>query len=254
MIEKLILGTAGLGGLPYGRERRVVSRDEAREVLARAYELGIRIFDTAPAYGFAEELLSELPHDINVYTKTNGDQDLAANSLEILAKHGVKFLYHNWNGHPLPPWCCGVTAYRSEIVGVNKLIAHCPQFLVQGEWNLLSQQWTQRLDKRGLFIARSTFLQGVLAGDPYNAPSFLKDHVERANRVAKAFGCELGYFALRAALEHPCINTVVVGPQCIAELESCVRIASGPGIGNGRLMCVLNVENDSLTDPRKWAA
>jgi aryl-alcohol dehydrogenase-like predicted oxidoreductase len=55
---KLVLGTAQFG-LRYGVAGRdtPVPEDEARVILARAWALGIRVLDTAPAYGDIEQRL-----------------------------------------------------------------------------------------------------------------------------------------------------------------------------------------------------
>ena len=47
-IAKLVLGTAGLGGLPYGADKRIVSREDAQKLIEHAYDSGVRRFDTAP--------------------------------------------------------------------------------------------------------------------------------------------------------------------------------------------------------------
>lgn len=59
-VTRLGLGTAPLGGL-----FRAVAEGEARAVVERAYELGLRLFDTAPLYGFglAERRLGQILRD-----------------------------------------------------------------------------------------------------------------------------------------------------------------------------------------------
>jgi D-threo-aldose 1-dehydrogenase len=63
-VTRLGLGTAPIGGWP-----SAVPREQAAATMARAYELGIRYFDTAPFYGsgFSEQVLgsvlASLPRD-----------------------------------------------------------------------------------------------------------------------------------------------------------------------------------------------
>lgn len=59
-LTKIVLGTVQLG-LDYGvnNVRGKPSRQESLAILDRAYEQGIRIFDTAFAYGDAEEIIGE---------------------------------------------------------------------------------------------------------------------------------------------------------------------------------------------------
>lgn len=42
----------GMGGAPLGNLYRAISDDEAHAVLERAWEAGLRYYDTAPLYGF----------------------------------------------------------------------------------------------------------------------------------------------------------------------------------------------------------
>lgn len=59
-ISKMVLGTVQLG-LKYGinNSHGQPSREEALGILERAYEQGIRMFDTAFSYGDAEEIIGE---------------------------------------------------------------------------------------------------------------------------------------------------------------------------------------------------
>jgi D-threo-aldose 1-dehydrogenase len=53
-VTRLGLGTAPLGGL-----YRALGDDEAVGTVARALELGLRFFDTAPRYGHAGQVASD---------------------------------------------------------------------------------------------------------------------------------------------------------------------------------------------------
>ncbi len=248
MISKLILGTAGLGGQPYGRQGRVVDQKDAVEVLHRAYALGIRTFDTAPAYGDAEKNIGvaryEWAEPVTIYTKNNSNVDTAMASIHALGQV-PKFLMHNWTTGEVGNWYVGVTTYsdarRFPDVGT-----------VQVDWNLLCQRATKITKTCTTLIARSVFLQGVLLGETAITPE-IWEHIDRANLFAKALGVSLHVLALRAALEHPLIDAVVVGPTTIAELEMCVASAQTqlpcdvhPAIG------VLDVMNRRMTDPRSF--
>jgi aryl-alcohol dehydrogenase-like predicted oxidoreductase len=62
-VSPLGLGTVKLGrnqGVKYPRSFELPSDQEARDLLARARELGINLVDTAPAYGTSEERLGRL--------------------------------------------------------------------------------------------------------------------------------------------------------------------------------------------------
>ena len=61
----LSVTTLGLGTAPLGGLFRAVAEDEALAVVERAHELGLRLFDTAPLYGFglAERRLGQILRD-----------------------------------------------------------------------------------------------------------------------------------------------------------------------------------------------
>lgn len=263
-IAKLVLGTAGLGGLPYGAEKRVVSRDDATTLIRHAYDSGVRRFDTAPAYGEAE---SHVAHAIDgrvavVFTKTTGDVDEALQSaLRFGAKVHTAYLWHNYNeriaaereealkqnwavdgrGPLLPPWVRGVTTYAADRTDAR------PEYAVQQDWNLLQQRIPE--PKPALFMARSVFLQGRLTEDgmgkgvPY----------DRARQMAALYGVDLNTLALRAALEHDAIDLVVVGPTTLDELAACLEIADMKPINlRDTHLAMLACNDPTVTDPRTW--
>lgn len=62
-VSVLGLGTVKLGratGVDYARPFRLPTMGEARQLLNRAWSLGVNLIDTAPAYGSSEERLGEL--------------------------------------------------------------------------------------------------------------------------------------------------------------------------------------------------
>ncbi len=245
MLKKIILGTAGLGGLPYGREKRVVSRTDATLIMTRAYNAGIKTFDTAPAYGNAEAWLGEaLGNRIaTVYTKTDGDKLKARASLShFYSKISPTYLWHAYENQITPAWISGVSIYAADLP--HKLIDS--RFAVQMDWNVLNQTKFPKCKSK---IARSVFLQGVLAGE--KIPKGLGNAVAAAKQHAKLHMMELPEFALRAALQNRDIDHVIVGPTTIEELETCLKIAAQTEKPLGDFAS-LHV-GGAMTDPRTWA-
>ncbi len=243
-VTKLVLGTAGLGGQPYGAEKRVVSRPAATALIVHALASGIKRFDTAPAYGDAESILGEALSGISamVWTKTTGDVDVAIASGEALGiSSKVYYLWHNWTrGIATPPWVSGLSVYAGD--------GHWNggSQLMQQDWNLL-QQWRAG---SGPLMARSVFLQGRLTdeskatGVPY----------ERARRMAALYGVDLTTLALRAAIESKETGLVVIGPTSMDELECCLAIAEMKPIGiNAAHLALLQCDDLDVTDPRRWS-
>jgi aryl-alcohol dehydrogenase-like predicted oxidoreductase len=251
MIEKLVLGTAALGGEPYGRSKQSVDEITAVAVIESALASGIKIIDTAPSYGQAEARIGvacrRASRSVRVITKTSGDQDIAARSLERLGcGSDVEFFWHNWTqGTPRPSWVSGATVYGRE--GYKSCLGIYSQ--IQVDWNILSQ-FREHKHHETVF-GRSVFLQGVLAGamPPDNR---LIPLVERAERFAHGFGVNLPTLALRAALENPFIDYVVIGPNSLSNLRDIIEIAQGKWLGLTHLLPILSADDYTITDPRTW--
>lgn len=268
MIEKLILGTAGLGGLPYGRNKRVVERVDAVELIRHAVARGIKTLDTSPSYGNAEEIIGQAQRylageQLKVITKNSGNKDDAARSLERLSGCDVQFFWHNYDGEVqansfnvrglLPPWVIGATVYgKSGLDSCVGVFRH-----IQVNWNIFDQRTTETVPWLGAgekIYVRSVFLQGVLSGgEPPDER--LRPLIERAQQFARAYGVDLKTLALRAALDNELIHRVVVGPTDLLELCEIVGIAMSKPLGiSSRFLAMLDAENAELTDPRKWVA
>jgi aryl-alcohol dehydrogenase-like predicted oxidoreductase len=231
MIHKLILGTAGLGGQEYAG--RTVTREDAYAIMKRAFDLGIYSFDTAPSYGYAEDLLTSAFFSgcVQIYTKSNGPVPLRKKMLKIKPKPIV--LWHNWemkeetdadldNNH-------GVSLYQDSLLDA----VSCGWKLIECEWNLLRQC---PIPDGITFIARSVFGRGLAK----------KSLI--AQEIANALDLDVHQLFLQAALQHPKIDHVIIGPQTIEELEQCVAWARKPL----NFWQVLDVADRKLTDPRLY--
>jgi aryl-alcohol dehydrogenase-like predicted oxidoreductase len=240
VVSELILGTAGLGGRPYGKDGRVVSEKDAIALMKHAAASGITTFDTAPAYGDAERRIGAADCFTGGFTKTDGDVDRAITSMEHLGRR-VSFLFHNWKNGGVPAWVSGVTVYAAD--RPHDIPAVC----VQVDWNLL-QQWLPMRTIHRIF-ARSVFLQGCLTGSGVGRRPELRQPIERAGRLAAAFGVSLECLALRAAIENTCIEGVVIGPTTMDELDACLEIARRRPLGD-ILIPMLACDDTKATDPR----
>ncbi len=229
MRSKLILGTAGLGGIPYGGKS--VNVDDAYKIISRAWDMGITSFDTAPAYGQAESILSRtLKHSpATIYTKTTGDVKQALRSQALL--RCPHFLWHNWQHkwwkfgrEKLPEWIDGVSIYSEELPYVPSNAEYC-----QVDWSIFRQT---KYPPKGT-ILRSVFMRGKA---PFLEEAGVKD------------------LCLGAALSQPGIHGVVVGCMSIDEVDVCVKIADrGPidaDLMERALLCDMGANNPE-TDMRR---
>lgn len=255
-VSKLILGTAGLGGLPYGRHQTTVEKEDAIRLFHRACDAGIRTFDTAPSYGCSETWLGEALRDRGdcvVYTKTTGSWEEAVKSIKSLRPHMPRVLFHNYcrgMSSVFPTWANGASIYSRKDLPGDGAIA-CFDVL-QFPWNLLRQDFFTADVK----IARSVFLQGLLK-DPFPKGIYSSPEIEvailKADRLAHALGVNIQTLALRSALEMN-FDGVVIGPQSIEELEECIAIAEMKPLNALPFIKELDLGDNPITDPRTWAA
>ena len=59
-ISRLSLGTWSLGGAtPGNTSYGNISKKIAKNIIAKAFDLGVNLFDTSPTYGFSQKILGE---------------------------------------------------------------------------------------------------------------------------------------------------------------------------------------------------
>lgn len=280
-VQRLVLGTAALGlayGLPDAAGRRGAAAEEAGAVLAAAASAGIGAIDTAPAYGTAEDLVGmHAASGPAVWTKL-GAGDAAGSwtaSLTRLRRTRIDLLqWHNWTAavahsddfrrtwdaaHQAPEiMALGATTYGIE--DALAAVASGCFAVVQVEFNLLNQAVVAAVAPHaraaGVRVAvRSVWLQGVLTarGDsPALAPDL---RAARAAAITRAehLGSDLPALALRAALDHPGIDHVLIGSGSRAELASALVAAEAAPLAARDHAELIDLHvGGSLCDPRTW--
>jgi aryl-alcohol dehydrogenase-like predicted oxidoreductase len=294
--DRLVFGTAALG-LDYGLARpgaessrnAMPARDVALALVRAAHAKGLRVFDTAPAYGESEERLGAALEGLEaeVWTKVGRvervDEGLSdtlerslTDSLAKLRRPRVALLqWHNWttslgeNQHFRAAWekLSGdprVGALGASTYGVADALAAVESGLfrwVQVEWNLLRPMVIDRVgalaQERGVNLSvRSVYLQGALTDEGRKLPSLptLEAGVARARALAAQSGLGLTALSLRAALEHRWIARVLMGIDRIEQVDEARAIAAGAGLSESVLSALpsLSLGDDPATDPRNW--
>jgi aryl-alcohol dehydrogenase-like predicted oxidoreductase len=278
-VPRLVLGTAALG-LPYGLPEggaspALLPEDAVRGLVRMALDAGVATFDTAPAYGEAEARLGRaLAGEGRVWTKvTSGSVEA---SLERLRRRRVELVsWHNWTASlgrdPVfrAAWddlrrssaiaSLGATTYGEDDAAAA--VASGLFDVVQVEWNLLRQGVLRRLQalpRAAVHIAvRSVWLQGVLTPRRRALPGFLRDlgpSLERAAGRAREWGLDLEGLALRAALDQPGVDHVVIGVDAPDQLAAALRAARSPRLRPDQLQALAPLDrgDDPRTDPRTW--
>ncbi len=227
LINKLVLGTVQFG-LNYGINNPDGKplKSQSLAILDLAYKQGVRIFDTANAYGEAEEILGEfmekrdLKDKVQIITKLKPNiintahessyniilDNLTVSLTRLKREYVDAYLFHSptyIKDKRLVKHLCriksngliknmGVSIYDEEdaLYAVNlKEVDY-----IQIPYNILDQ----RLSKTSFFdiakknsktiFARSTFLQGLLLMPEHTIPSHLNDVKKYLNELDEVIG------------------------------------------------------------------
>lgn len=275
---KLALGTAQLG-LDYGISNRAgrVSAIEARRILDLAARRGVRMLDTAAAYGDAERTLGALlpaAHPFALVTKLRAGDRLADSLDRLGAQRVYGVLAHHARdllgaGGPAL-WASLETARaagQAEKIGasvytaaeVDALLARFPLQLIQLPLNLLDQRLLHgghlaRLRGAGVEIhARSVFLQGLLLMDPADLPPALAEArapLRAVRDAATRAGCTPLQLAAGFVLGLPEVDRVVCGVTAAAELEEIIA-AAATAVPRA-LGAPLAIDDERILNPAQW--
>ena len=258
--KKLILGTVQLG-LDYGINNSTgkPSKEESIALLSKAYELGIRILDTAEGYGDANEIIKEYhflhpQNKFDVITKKSFQDDggfeddyfhKLNQSLSIQSLFA--FLFHNFKSFAEDPERLkflirakkrgdikkiGVSIYTNE--ELKKVIENEKIDLIQVPFNLLDNK-SQRgallktaKEKNKIIQVRSIFLQGLFYKDTESLPEKLKTLFPYLNEIKQLkdnYQISTEQLCLNYAFQSANIDLVTVGIDSKEQLINNVELA-----------------------------
>ena len=290
--EKLCVGTANwtqdYGSVPGKPQYQV---DDLDELFNSMTALDVRMFDTAPAYGNAEELLGArlLEHQHTV-TKTPhiAEETISAKSLKTvetsllsslrllrtdkvyaLLVHNVHDLFKP-NGSRLADIMqkllrlglvenIGFSAYTVDEVerGLTAMDAN----IVQLPMNILDQRFLRcgllaKLGRKGIEVhARSPFLQGVLLSDPRQLPAHfdpVKDKIASMQSLARELSIDIQRLAYEFVAQHQEVGKVVVGFRSAAEFSSLFTQGDKVELVAQSVLQDFYVDDESLILPTLW--
>lgn len=283
---ELALGTVQFG-LAYGvaGRREAVPSAQAREILARAWSLGIRTLDTASAYGNIEERLAELcgPHDFGIVSKVpplppslDGDDccnwalEHAERSRLRLGRHLRALMLHRaddllesrggamWSA--LASWgaahhvSVGASCYEPAKLGE---LSTLPGFAIaQVPGNALDQRVVRDTTPNAAVSVhlRSALLQGLLVLDLEEASRKVPQSAEalaRWRRWCRDHGLDALTAALSVVKSFHSVDACVVGVDDLGQLE---QIAQAWSIAAAVQAPELHCERLDVIDPRRWSS
>jgi len=288
MNSKLILGTVQFG-LKYGINNTIgkPKKEEVLSLLKVAYNSGIRILDTAEAYGNAHQLIgnyhkkqdnfkfkiiTKFPHQIKhnlIKSKVLEYIDLMnINTLDVMMFHSFDSFQSNYNSLDTLNELksegliknIGVSVYTND--QLKSLLNEDLITVIQLPFNLLDNfnvrgDLINQLKIKGKVIhTRSAFLQGLFfkkSSDDISVVQALKPHLKTLNKIVKKQGCLMEELALSYCIKQKNIDNVIIGVDSISQLNANIKAAAYE-VNEEALKCInkINVENLDLLNPSLW--
>ena len=284
---KLALGTVQFG-VRYGiaNESGQPTEADVAAVVSRAWSGGLRMLDTAIAYGDSEQRLgradvrqwavvTKLPAlpgagaAVDAWMQTSVEGSLER--LGVSRLHGL-LLHRPDQLLAEPRLYRALQAVKQQglvrKVGVSiydpgeldRLIPRFALDVVQAPFNLvdarlLESGWLQRLAAEGVELhVRSVFLQGLLLMPPSRRPPQFgrwASLLESYDAWLEVSGTTRVEACLRYALGFPEIARVIVGVDSVGQLEQLIAAASGAAPA---VPAALHCRDLDLLNPARWAA
>jgi len=252
------LGTVQFG-LNYGINNTVgkPATQDVFTMLDEAIASGITCFDTAYAYGTAEELLGQYginKHDVKVITKLKPNliQEQNKNVIKIIEEQIRQslqrinidvldgYLLHTPTDFYNPYVIEGLASAKAkgliENVGVSIYeTEHALDVVKSGSVDYIQIPYSifdQRLDQTDFFeiakqnkitvYGRSAFLQGLIVMEDHRIPTHLaktKEYLQQYDGIIRKYGFSRAEAAFLFSYTHPGIDYVVFGVDNVEQLQ-----------------------------------
>jgi len=289
-MEKLILGTVQLG-LDYGVNNATgkPTKEKAFEILNLAYQNGIRLLDTAEAYGNATEIIGKYHkstnHRFEVISKFkvsgNNEINLIKKVNRTLTKLGIEafwgYLFHSFKDLQNYPALLeplkkaqqegkikhiGVSIYTNE--EFRKAIENPFIQLIQLPYNLLDND-VQRGELMAaakmqgkILHTRSAFLQGLFFKNTNSFSeklSSLKAPVEQLQAFAENNPEQMAALALQFATSNPLIDQVLIGVDSSEQLAMNLHAIRQNQLSETtkRIINSIAVSDSAMLNPSNWS-
>ena len=291
-LSRLVLGTVQFG-LPYGatNARGQVAVEEVGRILSAAFASGIRMLDTAPAYGDSEAVLGRLSagQKFHVISKTAPlPTDCSSAEANRLLRAGLDCSLHRLQTHSVDglllhqarllasPLAATIVdfllaaradgrARRSGVsvyVGadIDRALALFTPDIVQLPYNVLDRRLSRSghlalLKSKGVEVhARSLFLQGTLLVDPDKLPQpvrYAAAAFAAARAAARHHGLSRLALALAAGVAESCLDRLVLSVTLVTELDEILAAVHSLPPVLPDL-AALAIDDVNILDPSRW--
>ncbi|RMG77940.1 MAG: aldo/keto reductase [Bacteroidetes bacterium] len=285
-MNKLILGTVQFG-LNYGinNPKGKPEKETVFQILDYAYDQGIRLLDTADAYGNAAPLIGEFHRTtgkkfdvITKFTLGSGKSPDPRSALRLLDVDSIwGYLYHSFEDfvqYPevlgeLKKWQnkgfiqhIGLSVYTNE--AFETAIETDAIQLIQLPFNLLDNE-RQRGDlikkakaRNKIIHTRSTFLQGLFFKDADHLPpklSPLRADIGRIQSLAHSHNMDVATLALRYVAANPLVDQLLIGVDNLDQLKTNLKALQETSLPP-ELVHQINsiaVQDAALLNPSTWS-
>ena len=281
---RIIIGTVQFG-LYYGvnNQSGIPNDKELVEIFDLAKISSIKLLDTAPAYGNAQERIGELSQNyfniVTKFPKINSLDELTENfnnNLKALNSdkvygyiaHDADTLIDNpkyWDKllelkQDAKVQKIGYSLYSPQQLNQLLKIGLIPD-LIQIPYNILNrsfEQYFEKLKKMGTEIhVRSVFLQGLFFMNPNNLPKKLEPLSKVLNellKISKELKTDIGTLVLNFVTQNSNIDAVVIGVESIEQLQNnLIMFNNHLNIDSVRnQISLIKTQNEELLNPVNW--
>lgn len=287
--KKIILGTVQMG-LLYGINNTTgkVTLGESQKILSKAFREGIRVLDTAEAYGNAHQVIGDF-HRANpdkifkIITKIppsdkliDIEDKIAQYLYELNVNHIEGLMFHSFQSYKnYKESLTKLTKLKNDsffkLLGVSiytndelqELIDDDEIDLIQLPFNLLDNfakrgELMIEANRKGKTIhTRSAFLQGLFFKSPFDkhpVVQALQQQLIKIQEIAHEQGVSITSLALGYCLAQSCIDQVIIGVDSLKQLDSNLE-ASIYQIDKDVIKIINEIQTDNtdLLNPSLWA-
>ena len=287
---KLVLGTVQMG-LDYGVNNKTgkINTAESIRILEYAYEHGVRMLDTAEAYGSAHQVIGEYhklhpSHQFNIITKVPKqlDNDLVQSKVEQYLKDLNISKIHLLMCHDFATYRqnndlakCLLALKNSEIVDqvgvsvytnaqVMNLLSDVNKVdVIQLPYNLLDNMYQRVIALECMKLqdvsahTRSPFLQGMFFLDEKSGNKtyqFLEKNIKELKSIANSAGVSMYELALQYSFVNSFSDAVIIGVDSLDQLKLNFRALSNKVLSRDIIDRIDKIEvvNPDLLNPSLW--